>query len=95
MGIDRPRRRLASLPWETSRLFSRRLLFLEKGVPMNQMKNIVIEGQEAFCATCPAPEEVTHVLEALAFRLTFHMPALATRWWLQWQRTVQAGRGVA
>src|SRR5947199_166572 len=39
---------------------------------MNQMKNIVIEGQEAFCATCPAPEEITHVLEALAFRLAFH-----------------------
>jgi hypothetical protein len=31
---------------------------------------------EAFCSTCPAPEEVTAFLRTLGFTLDFHMPAV-------------------
>jgi len=36
-------------------------------------KSALLRDLEAFCATCPAPEEVTQGLEALGFELTFHM----------------------
>ena len=31
---------------------------------------------EAFCAICPTPQEVTSVLQAIGFTLTFHMDAV-------------------
>ncbi len=31
---------------------------------------------EAFCATCPSAEEVTSLLQAVGFTLTFHMDAV-------------------
>ena len=33
-------------------------------------------GQEAFCGTCPDPAEVTDILQAWGFQLTFEMPAM-------------------
>src|SRR5260370_35273743 len=32
-------------------------------------------GVEAFCLTCPAEQEVTHILGGLGVELTFHLPA--------------------
>ena len=31
---------------------------------------------EAFCATCPSAEEVTHLLQVKGFTLAFHMDAV-------------------
>ena len=36
----------------------------------------IITDLHAFCATCPAPEEVTSVLQELGFRLSFQMDAI-------------------
>lgn len=36
----------------------------------------VTEGVTAFCATCPAPEEVSHVLAQWGFQLVFQLPAM-------------------
>ena len=33
---------------------------------------------EAFCVTCPSAEEVTGVLQAVGFALTFHMDAVVS-----------------
>ncbi len=43
---------------------------------MEHMAHTEIQGQEAFCSICPDPAEVTGVLQALGFRLTFQMPAV-------------------
>jgi hypothetical protein len=40
------------------------------------MAYIQEQDLEAFCATCPSAEEVTNVLQALGFALTFHMNAV-------------------
>lgn len=40
------------------------------------MAYIQEQDLEAFCATCPSAEEVTNVLQALGFALTFHMDAV-------------------
>ena len=40
------------------------------------MAYIQEQDLEAFCATCPSAEEVTSVLQALGFALTFHMDAV-------------------
>jgi hypothetical protein len=40
------------------------------------MAYIQEQDLEAFCATCPSAEEVTNVLQALGFVLTFHMNAV-------------------
>ena len=37
------------------------------------MTQHLLRDLEAFCLTCPAPEEVTQVVQALGFELTFHM----------------------
>jgi hypothetical protein len=37
------------------------------------MTHTKVSALEAFCATCPSAQEVTSVLQALGFALTFHM----------------------
>ena len=37
------------------------------------MAQKMLRDLEAFCTTCPAPEEVTQVVQALGLELTFHM----------------------
>ena len=41
--------------------------------------HIPTEGQEAFCQTCPSPEEVAGFLQVQGLRLTFSMPAVSPR----------------
>ncbi len=40
------------------------------------MASTQVRDLEAFCATCPSAEEVTGVLQAVGFALTFHMDAV-------------------
>jgi hypothetical protein len=40
------------------------------------MAHIKVDELEAFCATCPSAEEVTSLLQAVGFTLTFHMDAV-------------------
>ncbi len=37
------------------------------------MAHTKVYALEAFCATCPTVQEVTNLLQALGFELTFHM----------------------
>lgn len=37
------------------------------------MAHTKVYALEAFCATCPSAQEVTNLLQALGFALTFHM----------------------
>lgn len=41
------------------------------------MSSIIQQAQElqAFCRTCPTPQEVTEFLRTMDFRLDFHLPA--------------------
>lgn len=45
----------------------------------NPRKGKQVIDLEAFCATCPPPDEVTNLLQRLDFRLTFQMDAVAAR----------------
>ena len=40
------------------------------------MAHMQAHDLEAFCATCPSAEEVTHLLQAKGFTLAFHMDAV-------------------
>jgi hypothetical protein len=40
------------------------------------MAHLQAHDLEAFCAICPTPQEVTRVLQAIGFALTFHMDAV-------------------
>jgi hypothetical protein len=40
------------------------------------MAHLQAHDLEAFCAICPTPQEVTSVLQAIGFTLTFHMDAV-------------------